>query len=85
VARIGVLGRKGALAAAGKEMGRLPPESRAAFGKLLNGAKQSLEEAYETRQRGFAEEALATRLDGEWLDLTLPAPGPSTTSTVASW
>ena len=74
-ARVEALGRKGALAAASKEMGKLAPEARAAFGKLLNGAKQSLEEAYEARKRSFDEEALARRLDGEWLDLTLPAPG----------
>jgi phenylalanyl-tRNA synthetase alpha chain len=75
-ARVEVLGRKGALTAASKEMGKLAPESRAAFGKLINGAKQTLEEAFAARQRGFATEALARRLDAEWLDLTLPAPGP---------
>jgi phenylalanyl-tRNA synthetase alpha chain len=75
-ARVEVLGRKGALTTASKEMGKLAPESRAAFGKLINGAKQTLEEAFEARQRAFATEALASRLDGEWLDLTLPAPGP---------
>ena len=75
-ARVEVLGRKGALAIAGKEMGKLAPDARAAFGKLLNGAKQTLEQAYEARKRSFDEEALALRLDAEWLDLTLPAPGP---------
>jgi len=75
-ARVEVLGRKGALAIAGKEMGKLPPEGRAAFGKLLNGAKQTLEQAYEARNHSFEEAALARRLDAEWLDLTLPAPGP---------
>ncbi|HEY1185725.1 MAG TPA: phenylalanine--tRNA ligase subunit alpha [Bryobacteraceae bacterium] len=75
-ARVEVLGRKGALAIAGKEMGKLPPDARAAFGKLLNGAKQTLEQAYDARKRSFDERALARRLDGEWLDLTLPAPGP---------
>jgi phenylalanyl-tRNA synthetase alpha chain len=75
-ARIEVLGRKGALAIAGKEMGKLAPEARAAFGKLLNGAKQTLEQAYEARKQRFDQGALAQRLDAEWLDLTLPAPGP---------
>jgi phenylalanyl-tRNA synthetase alpha chain len=74
-ARVEALGRKGALTAASKEMGTLPVAERAAFGKLLNGAKQALEEAYEARKLSFDEEALARRLDGEWLDLTLPAPG----------
>ena len=75
-ARVEVLGRKGALAIAGKEMGKLPPDARAAFGKLLNGAKQTLEQSYEARKRSLDEGALSRRLDGEWLDLTLPAPGP---------
>ncbi|MGB7762469.1 MAG: phenylalanine--tRNA ligase subunit alpha [Bryobacteraceae bacterium] len=75
-ARVEVLGRKGSLALAGKEMGKLPPASRAAFGKLLNDAKRELEQAYEGRKRSFDEAALARRLDAEWLDLTLPAPGP---------
>jgi phenylalanyl-tRNA synthetase alpha chain len=75
-ARVEALGRKGALAAASKDMGKLAPEERAALGKLLNGARQALEQAYETRKQSFAEEALAVRLDAEWLDLTLPAPGP---------
>jgi len=75
-ARVEALGRKSALSAASKDMARLAPGERAVFGKLLNGAKQALEAAYETRKRALAENALAERLDAEWLDLTLPAPGP---------
>ena len=74
--RVEVLGRKGALAKVSKEMGQLAPEERARIGKLLNAAKQKLESAVESRQRQFDEESLAARLDAEWLDLTLPAPGP---------
>ncbi len=73
--RIEVLGRKGNLAQVSKEMGRLPAEERAAVGKLLNAAKQALEEAIEVRKREFAQAALQARLEGEWLDLTLPPPG----------
>jgi phenylalanyl-tRNA synthetase alpha chain len=75
-ARVDALGRKGALARAGKEMGKLAPEERARVGKLLNDAKRKLEEALDARQREFAEGALDARLDAEWVDLTLPAPGP---------
>ena len=74
--RVEVLGRKGALAQISKEMGKLAPEERARIGKLLNSAKQKLEEALEAKKRQFAEAALRARLDAEWLDLTLPAPGP---------
>jgi phenylalanyl-tRNA synthetase alpha chain len=40
--RVDALGRKGPLAQAGKEMGKLPPEDRARIGKLLNSARQYL-------------------------------------------
>ena len=74
--RVQVLGRKGALDQFFKQMGKLPPEERARAGKLLNGAKQTLEAALESGKRQFAEAALHARLDSEWVDLTLPAPGP---------
>ena len=74
--RIEVLGRKGALAQVSKDLGKLPPDERARIGKLLNAAKQSLEEAMEARKAQFDAAALAARLDAEWLDLTLPAPEP---------
>ena len=74
--RVEALGRKGMLAQISKEMGKLAPEQRAAAGKLLNAAKQALEEAFERRKREFDQAALSQRLDAEWIDLTLPAPGP---------
>src|ERR1039458_8509777 len=74
--RVEALGRKGALAQISKEMGKLAPEERARIGKLLNSAKQKLEEALESKKLHFAEGALRARLDAEWLDLTLPAPRP---------
>ena len=73
--RIEVLGRKGTLAAISKEMGKLTPEERASVGKLLNSAKQALESAFDSKKSGFESEALAKKLDAEWVDLTLPAPG----------
>ena len=72
--RVDVLGRKGALAQF--NVGKLAPEERKIAGKALNAAKQVLEDAFETRQQSFAAEALDARLKQEWLDLTLPAPGP---------
>jgi phenylalanyl-tRNA synthetase alpha chain len=74
--RVEALGRKGALAEISKDMGKLAPPDRARAGKLLNAAKQALEEAFERRKRDFDQAALTTRLDAEWIDLTLPAPGP---------
>ncbi len=75
--RVEALGRKeGALTLIGKEMGKLAPEERKRIGALLNHAKQTLEEAIESRTRQFADAELRARLDAEWVDLTLPAPGP---------
>jgi len=74
--RVEVLGRKGSLAQISKEMGKVAAEGRAAIGKLLNAAKQNIEAALESGQRQFADAALVARLDAEWVDLTLPAPGP---------
>jgi phenylalanyl-tRNA synthetase alpha chain len=74
--RVDALGRKGPLAQAGKEMGKLPPAERAGFGKLLNSARQNIEQAIAAKKQTLADAALRQRLDAEWLDLTLPAPGP---------
>ncbi len=73
--RVEVLGRKGSLNSISKEMGKLTAEDRAATGKLLNEAKQSVEAALTARKAKFEEAALKQRLDSEWLDLTIPAPG----------
>jgi|HigsolmetaAR201D_1030396.scaffolds.fasta_scaffold10258_4 phenylalanyl-tRNA synthetase, alpha subunit len=74
--RIEVLGRKGALAQISKDMGKLAPEERARVGKLLNAAKQTLEQALDRRKAEFDAMALQARLESEWVDLTEPAPAP---------
>src|SRR5713101_1778788 len=73
--RVDVLGRKGTLAQISKEMGKVAPDQRAAAGKLLNSVKQEIEAALESKASQFADAALGARLDAEWIDLTLPAPG----------
>ncbi|HEX4592899.1 MAG TPA: phenylalanine--tRNA ligase subunit alpha, partial [Bryobacteraceae bacterium] len=74
--RVDVLGRKGSLAQFSKEFGKLTPEERSAAGKALNAAKQTLESAFDARKHAFDNTALNARLGSEWIDLTLPAPGP---------
>jgi phenylalanyl-tRNA synthetase alpha chain len=75
--RVAVLGRKdGALTQFMKQLGKLPPEEKRQAGIALNTAKQKLEEALEARQKHLAGADLQARLEAEWLDLTLPAPGP---------
>ena len=55
---------------------QLPPkltaEQKAAVGKALNAAKQSLESAFESKNQAFSTAALKSRLDAEWVDLTTP-------------
>jgi phenylalanyl-tRNA synthetase alpha chain len=75
-ARVEFLGRKGALAQIFKQLGKLAPEERASAGKQLNTVKETLESAFDARRLQFEREAMARRLDAEWIDLTLPAPGP---------
>ena len=75
-ARVEVLGRKGVLSQLSKDMGKLSSEERAERGKFINAAKQALEGAYETLKARFENAALVKRLESEWLDLTVPAPGP---------
>ncbi|HNY38988.1 MAG TPA: phenylalanine--tRNA ligase subunit alpha [Bryobacteraceae bacterium] len=74
-ARVEFLGRKGALASAGKQMGKLSPDERAAVGKQLNAVKQNLETRFDARKAAFDKAALDARLASEWLDVTRPAPG----------
>jgi phenylalanyl-tRNA synthetase alpha chain len=74
--RVDALGRKGALAQVSGGMGKLGPDEKSRIGKLLNAAKQTLEAAYDAKKRQFEKAALTARLDAEWVDLTLPAPGP---------
>jgi phenylalanyl-tRNA synthetase alpha chain len=73
--RVDVLGRKGALAEVSKGFGKLTPEERKALGQELNAAKERLEAAYESRKQAFDQAALNARLEGEWLDLTIPPAG----------
>src|SRR5690242_5844836 len=74
--RVEALGRKGGLTQFSKEMGKLAPDDRKRLGMLLNGARQKLETALEEKQKQFADAALRARLEAEWIDLTVPAPGP---------
>lgn len=73
--RVDVLGRKGALASFGKEMGKLSAAGKVEAGKALNAAKAALEGAFESKKTQFEQEALAIRLESEWLDLTIPPAG----------
>lgn len=73
--RVEAVGRKGVLANAGKDMAKVAKEERAAMGQLLNAVKTAIESALDAKTTSFASAALDARLESEWVDLTLPAPG----------
>ena len=75
--RVKYLGRKGALTAHLKSLGKLPVGQRAAAGKEINEIKQALSASIETRQAVLEAESVETRLAGERLDVTLPGRGIS--------
>jgi phenylalanyl-tRNA synthetase alpha chain len=75
-ARARFLGKKGALTAALRELGTLPPEERARAGEAANAAKQRIEALADARraqlESGERERSLAERR----LDVTLPGAAP---------
>jgi phenylalanyl-tRNA synthetase alpha chain len=75
-AHVQYLGRKAYFGQIGKLLGSIPSEDKPSAGKAFNEIKQALEEAYNQRAGHIRLAAQNQRLRGEWLDLTLPAPGP---------
>ena len=74
--RVGVLGKKGALTAVLKQMGKLSPEERPVMGQLANSVRAELEEALEARKTELQEAALEKRLEEEAIDVTIPGKAP---------
>ena len=74
--RVDVLGRKGSLTQISKEMSKLSAEEKPRVGKLLNAVRQEIESALEAKKARFDGAELDRRLASEWIDITLPAPGP---------
>ena len=70
--RVAYLGKKGALTAQLKSLGRLPAEERPGAGAAINDAKQQVQAGIEKRQAAIAGEQLATQLARETVDVTLP-------------
>ena len=70
--RVKYLGKKGALTAILKQMGKLSAEERPAMGQLANSVRAELEAAFDARRAELEEAALEARLEAEALDVTLP-------------
>jgi phenylalanyl-tRNA synthetase alpha chain len=72
-ARIDHLGRRSPLAEAQKELGGMDDEQRRSVGAALNGLKNDITTAYESRFTEIERVELAGRLEAERRDLTGPA------------
>ncbi|QAA76851.1 MAG: Phenylalanyl-tRNA synthetase alpha chain [Candidatus Bipolaricaulis sibiricus] len=70
--RVRFLGRKGSVTAVFDALRTLPPDARAAAGKLLNALKGEIAAALEVRQAEVEREAVGARLAAERYDFTLP-------------
>ena len=70
--RVQYLGKKGALTAVLKQMGKLSPEERPVMGQMANEVRAALESAIESQSAVLAEKALADKLAAETLDVTIP-------------
>jgi len=73
--RVRFLGKSGELTGLLKQLGRLPKEERPAAGALINRAKESIQAALDARKAVLEQAALAARLAGERIDVTLPGRG----------
>ncbi len=70
--RVQYLGKKGQLTLQLKSLGSLPPEERPAAGGKINVAKQTLQDAIETRKQVLISSGLDAKLEAERIDVTLP-------------
>ncbi len=70
--RVEYLGRKGAVSGVFEQLGSLPREQRASFGKAANELKLALESAFEAKLGAIRQRALSESLEAQPLDVTLP-------------
>ncbi|WAR43378.1 phenylalanine--tRNA ligase subunit alpha [Methylomonas rapida] len=74
-ARVHYLGKKGLFTEQMKELGKLDPEQRKSVGQVINTAKNSFQEALDSRKQNLESAALQARLAAERIDVTLPGRG----------
>ncbi len=56
-----------------RQIGKLPPEERRGFGQAVNEVVKNLQDIYDNRHKESEAAALAQRLAGEKVDVTLPS------------
>jgi phenylalanyl-tRNA synthetase alpha chain len=72
------LGKSGELTGLLKQLGKLPAEERKEAGAGINAAKQAFEARHNERRDAFNAEKLASQLQADALDVTLPGRGAGT-------
>jgi phenylalanyl-tRNA synthetase alpha chain len=70
--RVATLGKKGRVSELMATLGKMPPEQRKAFGQAVNGVKDRVSAALESRKGALEGQALSARLATEKADITLP-------------
>lgn len=73
--RVAYLGKKGEVTRQLKQLGAMPEQQRKAAGQRINALKQELGRAIEARTATLEQAALAERVAGERVDVTLPGRG----------
>lgn len=71
--RVKFLGKNGEMTSVMKGMGKLSPEERPAMGKLVNEAREKIENAIAEKDKKIKDEELALKLSAEAVDVTLPS------------
>lgn len=81
--RVAALGKKGAVSDLLKGLGAMTPEERQVMGPALNGLRDRITQAIAGRRAVLKEAELATRLEAERVDVTLPLrPSPLETGRI---
>lgn len=70
--RVAYLGKKGEITAQLKNLGQLPAEERPAAGQAINRVKVKIQALFEARKSALGDAAIASRLESETVDITLP-------------
>jgi phenylalanyl-tRNA synthetase alpha chain len=77
--RVDYLGKKGRVTELLKQLGKMAPDERKAYGDRVNRTKDAIWQAVETRSAYLAELALQAQLAAETLDVTLSGRGETAT------
>jgi phenylalanyl-tRNA synthetase alpha chain len=70
--RVGALGKKGSISELLKTLGTITPEERKQQGPLINGLRDRVSEAIAQKRDALKQAAIAERLAGDKVDVTLP-------------